>query len=149
MLIDAEDPWARGVAPLAQLPLQEILEPALDGGSADVFSPPQAAAVDTIIMGHRHASSEWLGGSFTRQNARESFPEGALAILALELARLQFQDAMPQSPTFVPRLTPALVLASQATAVAMRAGFRSHMPGRNPHRPRSFFDACNLLSRQT
>jgi hypothetical protein len=97
---------------------------------------------------HENAAAERLGGALARQDAREALPKRAAAIPAPELARLQFQHAMPQSPTLVPRLPDAFIFDAQTAAVAVRAGFRPGMPGRNPDLPRDLFDACNLKSRQ-
>jgi hypothetical protein len=86
MLIDAENPRTGGATPFGQLALEVILEPPLDGRSADVFPPPQAAAVHPVIMLHKHAATEWLGGSFPRQNAREPLPKRAATIFTTVFA---------------------------------------------------------------
>ena len=110
VLIDAEHPGACGTASFGILALQVILEPAFDSGSTDIFPPPQAAAVHPVIMRHKHAPAEWLGGPFVRQDAGKALPKRPAAVFATELAGFQFQDAVPQAPTVVPRLPPPPVL---------------------------------------
>jgi hypothetical protein len=64
MLIDTEYPGTRVAPPLGPLALQEVVEPALDGGRANLFPPPEAAAVDTVIVRDKDTPAKWLGGPF-------------------------------------------------------------------------------------
>ncbi|HRT59256.1 MAG TPA: hypothetical protein P5038_21725, partial [Candidatus Paceibacterota bacterium] len=79
----------------------------------------------------------------------KTFLNMGYAVLAPEFDGFDLQDAVPQSPALVARLAHPLVFGPETIAPAMRAGFRPGMPGRNPHHPRDFLDACNLVSRQT
>ena len=68
VLVDAQNLRAAGWLPLGELALEAAAEIALDGGGADAFSAPQAAAVDAVqvllvmafwnasLLLHRHCS---------------------------------------------------------------------------------------------
>jgi hypothetical protein len=149
MLIDAEHAGARGAAPFGELAVQEILEPALDRGTAYVLSLAQTAAVHAVIMRHEDATAERLRRPFPRQNPGKALPKAPAAVFAPEFAGFQFQDAMPQPQALVPRLAHPLIFEPQPIALAVRTRSRPDMPGRDPDLPRHFFNACNLVSRQT
>jgi hypothetical protein len=117
MLIDAQHAGADGAAPLGQLAAQVVLEPALDGSAADVFSPPQAAAVHPIIVRPEHTAPERLGRLLARQDAGEALSERTAAIPAQEFRGPQLQYAMAQHPSFVPRLAHAFLFDAEPAAV--------------------------------
>ena len=62
--------------------LQEVLEPALHRGPADPFPSAQAAAIDSVVVRHKYAAAERLGGPLARQDAGEPLPERAPAIVS-------------------------------------------------------------------
>jgi hypothetical protein len=66
MLIDAQHSGTGGALSLGHLTRQEIVKPAFYGGPTDAFPPAQTAAVDAIVMRHKHAATERLGGPFAR-----------------------------------------------------------------------------------
>src|SRR5262245_14476621 len=105
MLIDAEDSGTWIVLALRRSALQEVLEPALDGGTSDAFPLSQTTAADPVPVPEVDALTKGLGGSPARQDAGESLPEAAAAFLAAELSALQFQDGVAQAPTLVPHLS--------------------------------------------
>src|SRR3954447_19062394 len=100
-------------------------------------------------MRYKDGAAERLRGPFPRQDPWKTLPERSPAILTPEFAGFQFEDAMPQPPTLVPRLAQPLIFEPEPIALAMGTGSRPYMPCRNPHLPRHFFNAGNLVSRQT
>ena len=124
VLINAEHLWADRSAPLSLSTPKEILKPALHGGASDSLPLAQAAAADPVPMLQVNTAAERFGGPFVRQNAREALPETAPALPTLPFSAFQFQNRMPGSPAFVPRLPKAPILYPQADAAAVRAGYR-------------------------
>src|SRR5215212_962849 len=98
-------------------------------------------------MRDEDSPAKWFGGALPRQNAGEALPERSPAVLTPKLAGFQLQDAMPQPPTLVPRLAQPLIFEPEPIALAMGTASRPYMPRRNPHLPRHFLNACNLVSR--
>ena len=133
---------------LAAAQLEEILEPTLDGGAADAFSLAQTAAADAVPVLERHATPEWFGGSFPRQNSGKSLPKTAIAIPATPLARFQFQHHMPYAPAFVAQPPQPTVAETQAVPAALRTLHQALVASLESDPSRSFFDACNLVPRQ-
>src|SRR5579883_755757 len=100
-------------------------------------------------MPDEDAAAERLGGAFAGQNTGKTLPKTAAAIVAPKLARFHFQNALPQPPAFMPRSPHPLIFQSQPPAIAVRTRFLPGIPHRNLHFPCYFFNACNLVSRQT
>ncbi len=114
--------------PFPKLALQSALKIALYGGGPDPFAAPQPAAIDSIQMLAIDHSLEGLTGSLTGLNAWKPLPEVPSAALALILAGLQLQNAVPQTPVLMPHPPHIAALVPQPVAPAVRTQPQPGMP---------------------
>ena len=121
----------------------------LDGGRADPFAPPQAAAIDAVQMLAENHQLERFARSLARQNPWEALPEVPSAVHAMPLACLQLQHGMTNPEVFMPDHPTVPALAAQLAPAAVRTRYRPTIAGRYPQL--SFYPSHpgNLVAGQT
>ena len=148
VFVDAEHTRAVGTGTLGCEPSKIVLEPALDGGCSEFLPPGKAAAANPVPVVLKDLAFERFAGSLARQDPLEPLAEAPTAVSALPLAGFEQQQAAARAPTLMPNLANITPLAPQRFTPAVRARYRSGMPGRYRHPFAGPLDCGNLKSGQ-
>src|SRR5262249_31200211 len=101
VLVDPQDLRTASRMPFFELALQSFAKVALHGGGADLFPPPQAAAVDAVEMLLVDRLLIRFAGSLTGKNSRQALAKVAATAPAAPFGNLQLQPQGAGSPVLM------------------------------------------------
>jgi hypothetical protein len=113
---------ANGIASFRRATAEKVLKMAFDGRRREVFSPPQAAAVDAIPMQFKDLTAEGFGRVLPGKNAWQALTKVPVAVATPPFVASQFDPNMPATPAFMPHHSPISVFQSKPLAITFRAG---------------------------
>jgi len=148
VLVDPQDTGTVGVLALADLPIQEILLPALDGGASHPLSTGEGLLGNPFVVVGEDLAAEGFGRPAIAQDSGEALAEVSPAPQATKLPTFEQQIAGPQSEARVPKPADVPVLPSQLPSTTKRAGHGPDVSDREHHRLNSV-RSLDLKSRQS
>ena len=102
VLVNAQNLRTHRTGPFRCHPSEIVPGPAFHRGAGDTLPFGQTAAADSVKVFLTDAAAKRLTGSAPRQNPGETLPETALTDPAQPFPGLQFQNAIANSPAFMP-----------------------------------------------